>query len=58
MKLLYFSLSILLFILQGCTTKEISPPSDIEQTSTVTSNHFQKEWMINGEKIIVGITKR
>ena len=47
MKILYFSLFILLFILQGCTTKEISPPSDIELTSTVTSNHFQKEVSTN-----------
>jgi phospholipid-binding lipoprotein MlaA len=56
MRLLYFSLSILLFILPGCTTKEISPQSNIEKTETVTSNNSQKEISAN-QKIEDQITE-
>lgn len=50
MKLLYFSLSILLFTFQGCTTKEATPQSNTHQTKTeiTTSSNLQNN--ISGDK--------
>lgn len=51
MKFFYFSFAVLLFTLQGCTTKEAIPQTNITQAQTETSTSNDKEIEPQAEEI-------
>lgn len=51
MKLLYFSLSILFFMLQGCSTKEAIPHSNTQQTPTEITTSDNKETETHSKEV-------